>query len=231
MNENQVIALLQEHKNERGIARWKRLASNDLESFGVGLTQLRKLAKQVGRDHELAAELWKSDVYEARVLGALIDEPKQMTREQAETQVEDLEHGMLAHVYCSCDAALAKTSFARELAVDWMDSPDAMRRRCGYLLLYELGKNRRDPLLDDAFFLRYIGRIAEGIASEDNGVKDAMNGSLLSVGKRNRTLNAAVIEAAEAMGPVEIEYGATGCQPLDVLKHMTNERLQEKLAG
>ena len=50
MTKTQVLALLKENKNERGIANWKKLGSKtgQLKSFGIGLTQLRKLAKHAG---------------------------------------------------------------------------------------------------------------------------------------------------------------------------------------
>ena len=229
MTKTEVIALLKENKNERGIANWKKAGSKDLKSFGLGLTQLRKLGKQIGRDHKLALQLWKSNVYDARVLGALIDEPRKMTREQAESQVEELHDGMLAHVYCSCDATLAKAPFAQELAVDWMDRDDNMRLRCGYLLLYELGKNTRDNALDDRFFTGYVNRIRETIHDQENWVRDAMNASLLSIGKRNRKLNKTCLKAAKAIGPVEIDYGDNSCEPLDIAKHLTSDWLQKKL--
>ncbi len=228
MTKTQVLALLKKNRNERGIAHWKR-KPRELKSFGIGLTQLRKLAKQVGRDHKLALQLWKSDLYDARVIGVLIDEPKKMTREQAKSQIGDVEIGMLAHVYCSCDAALAKTSFARELAQDWMGSKDKVRRRCGYLLLYELAKNTRDKALDDAFFAGHIGRIQKTIQKGDNWVKDAMNASLMGIGRRNIKLNKSAIKAAKAIGAVEIDYGDTSCKPLDVVKHLTSDWLLKKL--
>ena len=103
ITKTQVLALLKENRNERGIAHWKKKPRR-LKSFGIGLTQLRKLAKQIGRDHKLAQQLWKSDVYDAKVIGLLIDDPKQFSREQAEKQVEELNAGMLAHVFASCDA-------------------------------------------------------------------------------------------------------------------------------
>ncbi|MHC4406738.1 MAG: DNA alkylation repair protein [Planctomycetota bacterium] len=147
MKKTQVLALLKENRNERGIAHWKKreARSSNLKSFGIGLTQLRKLAKQVGRDHKLAQQLWKSDIYDAKIIGLLIDDPKQLSRDQAEEQVEGVQGGMLAHVFASCDATLAKTPFAFELARDWMESKDDMRRRCGYTLLYELSKKNPQP--------------------------------------------------------------------------------------
>ncbi len=120
MTKTQVLALLKENRNERGIANWKKrgIKNSKLKSFGVGLTQLRKLAKQVGRDHNLALQLWKSDIYDAKVIGLLIDDPKQLSREHVEEQVEGLQGGNLAHVFASCGATLAKTPFAFELTCD-----------------------------------------------------------------------------------------------------------------
>ncbi len=80
MTKTQVLALLKENRNKRGIAnRKKREGKNGkLKTFGIGLTQLRKLAKQVGRNHKLALQLWKSATYDAKVIGLLIDDPKQL---------------------------------------------------------------------------------------------------------------------------------------------------------
>jgi len=69
MNKSQVLALLKANQNERGMAHWKTrgIKASKLKSFGIGLTQSRKLAKQIGRNHELALQLWNSDVYDAKV--------------------------------------------------------------------------------------------------------------------------------------------------------------------
>ena len=145
MTKTKVLALLKENQNERGIQHWKK-KPRTLKSFGIGLTQLRKIAKQIGRDHQLAQKLWESDTYDAKIVGLLIDDPKQLSREQAERQVEQLHDGMLSHVFASCDATLAKAPFAFDLACDWMNSKDDVRRRCGYALLYELSK--KEPQRD-----------------------------------------------------------------------------------
>lgn len=50
MTKTEAMILLKENKNERGIANWQRLGEVDaeLKSFGIGLTQLRKLSKKIG---------------------------------------------------------------------------------------------------------------------------------------------------------------------------------------
>ena len=230
MTKTQVLDLLKEHRNERGIEHWKKRGVKDskLKSFGIGLTQLRKLAKQIGRDHKLALQLWASDYYDAKVLGLLIDEPKKVTREQAERQVEHLQGGYLAHVFSSCDATLAKTPFAFELATEWMNSKDPVRRRCGYGLLYELSKKKVKGM-DDDYLLERITFIRDQIHEEEMWVREAMNAALMGIGKRNQVLNAAAIAAAKAIGPVDIDYGEdNSCEPLDVLKHLTSPHVKKK---
>ena len=145
MKRAEVMELLESEKDERGIAHWEEheRASGGLSSYGIGLTKLRKLAKQVGRDPKLARELWRSKVYDARVIALLIDDPKQITIDQAERQVEQLQGGYLAHVFSSCDATLAKAPFVCELLDRWIVSEDETRRRCGYGLLYEVSKSKK----------------------------------------------------------------------------------------
>ncbi len=231
MNKREAMAILRSHKNERGIANWQRLgAPSGLKSLGIGLTELRRIAKEIGRDHVLAGKLWNSDIYEARVMGLLIDDPKKITRAQAEAQVEDVHMGMLAHVFATCDAALAKTPFVVDLAVEWIATGDAIRRECGYGLLYELSK-RKSKALEDSFFLPYIAQIEREIHDEENWVRSAMSGALMGIGKRNRALNKVALKAAKAIGPIDVDYGEdNNCQPIDIIKHLTSDYLKVKFA-
>ncbi len=231
MTKTEVLALLKANRNERGLAHWAKMGheTRGLKSFGIGLTQLRKLAKQVGRDHKLALQLWKTKNHDAKVIGLLIDDPKALTREQAEAQVEEVDAGMLSHVFSSCDATLPKAPFAVELADEWRDSKDPVRRRCAYGLLYELSKNTRDDRLTDAFFLDCIERIDATIETEENWVRLAMGGALMGIGKRNKKLNQRAIKIAKRLGPIEYDAGDTSCEPLDVLKHLTSDYLKKKL--
>lgn len=232
MNKTEVLRLLRENRNERGIANWNQGGYGDggLKSFGIGLTVLRKLAKRVGRDRTLARKLWESDVYDAKVLGLLIDDPKQLTREQAEEQVENLEAGMLAHVFSSCDATLSKAPIAFEIACDWIEGPDEMRKRCGWGLLYELSKKNPEGM-DDEFLLGCIDRVAREIDREPTWVRLAMAGALVAIGKRNRRLNQAAVAVAKRIGTIDFNDD-TGkrCDPFDPLKHLTSEHVKKKLA-
>jgi 3-methyladenine DNA glycosylase AlkD len=231
MTKAEVIELLKENRDARGEANWKKLGADTrgLASYGIGLTKLRAIAKKVGRDHALALKLWNDRNHDAKIVGLLIDDPKDLTREQIEKQVDDVGPGMLSHALSSCDAVLPKSPIAFEIAKDWIVSKDDVRRRCGYGLVYELSKNTRDKRLTDEFFLGCIDKISKTIAKEENWVRVAMGGALMAIGKRNKKLNAAAIRAAKAIGPIHFTDGDKKCEPMDVLKHLTSDYLRGKL--
>ncbi|TQV73662.1 hypothetical protein FLL45_12375 [Aliikangiella marina] len=232
MNKIEVMALLQANQNERGLKRWQSMGSSNggLLSYGIGLTQLRKIAKQIGRDHALAKSLWQSNYYDAKVISLLIDEPKSLTREQIEDQVENLNAGMLCHVFSSCDATLAKSPMVKEVAEDWLKSNDETRRRCGYGLLYELSKNKKNKSLNDDFFLKWLSHINKTIDNEENWVRLSQGGALIGIGKRSKVLNKEAIEISRRVGPIKYSDGERKCEPLDVLKHLTSEQLKKKFS-
>jgi hypothetical protein len=56
-----------------------------------------------------------------------------------------------------------------------------------------------------------------------------MGGALMSIGKRNKKLNAAAIKVAKAIGPIHFSDGDKTCEPMDVLKHLTSDYLRNRL--
>jgi len=224
---------LKSNQNEREIENWELLEADkgQLKTFGIGLTLLRKLAKQIGRNHELAMELWKSEYYDAKVISLLIDEPKIISREQAEQQVEELDQGYLAHVFSSCNATLAKTSFVVKIASDWIISEDSMRRRCGYGLLYELSKSKQKSAPDNAFFIHYINQMENTFKTEIHEVMHSLAGALMGIGMRNKVLHPKALKVARMIGPIPVYSGKTKCDPFDVVKHLTSERVLLKVGG
>ncbi len=230
MNENEVMALLKDNQDARGIKHWNAgyAASSGLQSYGIGLTRLRKMAKGIGRDRALSQTLWTSDWYDARVISLLIDDPKALTEEQAERQVDELGGGELAHVFSSCDATLAKAPFVKDIAERWMGSDDPMRKRCGYGLCYELSKSKKKSAPDEQWFLGWIAHIDRTWRDENVKIRMSMAGALMGAGKRSKTLNAAALKVANDIGP--IEFDPTGkCDPFDIRKHLTSDYLKKKL--
>lgn len=189
---------------------------------------MRKLAKKVGKNHELAAELWESENYDAKVISLLIDDPNKMTEEQMERQVEDLNAGHLAHVFSSCGAPLAKAPFVKDLAEKWILSDDKVRRKCGYGLLHEMTKWKNKKALGDDYLAGYIEHIKNTIDGQDPDIQLAMGHALMGIGIRNRELHAPALELAKQIGPIDFDPNGS-CKPYDVVKHLTSNYVKEKL--
>lgn len=231
MNKADVYKLLEDNQNPRGIDNWQAMESGcAYKSFGIGLTVLRKLAKQVGKNHALAKELWDSDYYDMKVMAVLIDDPKYITRVQVEAQVEDVDFGMMVHVFSACGAPVTKTNFIQTVADDWLISDDSVRRRCAYGFIYELSKSTKKSAPNDEYFLKLINHIDQTFTDEDRSVHLAMATALMGIGKRNKTLNKAALKVAKKIGPVPVESGKTQCEPMDITKHLTSDYLKKKFA-
>ncbi|MGI9200004.1 MAG: DNA alkylation repair protein [Woeseiaceae bacterium] len=230
MTKSDVLEHLKSNQDARGIAHWQdhKEKSGGLQSYGVGLTKLRKYAKTIGVDAKLAKQLWNSKVYEMKIISLLIDDPKKITVEQAEAQVDQLKGGYLAHVFSSCDAKLAKTPFVVELADQWIKSKDQERKRCGYGLLYEISKQKKKSAPDDEYFLGHIATIDKTYAKQNIDIVLAMGGALLGIGKRNKKTNAAALKVARKIGPIDFDPDGR-CDPMDVSKHLTSDYVKQKL--
>ncbi|WP_154222042.1 DNA alkylation repair protein [Marinicella rhabdoformis] len=230
MDKASVLALLEANQNQRGIDNWQEMfPDSPYSSFGIGLTVLRKLAKQVGKDHDLAMDLWASDCYDMKVIGVLIDDPKLITTEQMESQVEDLDFGMMVHVYSACGAPVAKTKFIDEMASKWVESDDPVRRRCAYGFVYELSKSTKKAAPDETYFMSFINQIEGSYKDEDSSVHLSMGGALMGIGKRSVVLNQAALKVANQIGPIAVNSGKTQCDPMDISKHLTSDYLKKKL--
>jgi 3-methyladenine DNA glycosylase AlkD len=230
MNKAEIMSLLESNKNEKGIKNWNEMEFNkcQYESFGIGLTIQRKLAKKIGKNHELSQELWKSNNYDAKVVAILIDDAKLITKEQVESQVEDIDYGYMVHVFSACGAPVANVPYIAELTSQWIENSDSVRRRCAYGFLYELSKSKKKSAPNDEFFLKYINHIVESFLMEHKSVHMSMASALMGMGKRNLILNKAALKAAKIIGPIPVETGKTKCEPFDVSKHLTSDYLSKK---
>ena len=66
------LAGMASEENRAGMARYGIKAD---DAFGVSVYELRRIAKGVGRDHELALALWATGNHEARLLASMVDDP------------------------------------------------------------------------------------------------------------------------------------------------------------
>jgi 3-methyladenine DNA glycosylase AlkD len=170
-----------------------RFAINTEKAYGVSIPHLRALAREIGKSHELAKELWASQVHEARILATMIDDPLLVTDKQMEEWVRDFDSWDL------CDQCIGnlfnRTKGAHEKAVVWSSREEEFVRRAGYAMMAYLAVH--DKKASNEKFLEFLSIIEEDSIDGRNFVKKAVNWALRQIGKRNQVLNRAAIRSAK----------------------------------
>ena len=166
---------------------------------------------------------WVEPVFELKILGILLMDPKLCSKTEIEEMASEVHMWMLSHTWVQ--NLFSKLPFAKEMAEDWRTETNDVKRRCGYSYLYYLARNKK---IDDSYFVPILDHIETAIQQEENFVKDAMNNALFAIGQRSKNLNEQCISIAQNIGTVEVDYGDNSCQAVDVIKHLTSERVQNK---
>lgn len=192
---DEVLARLRELADPSRLEGMRRFGIGTDSALGVTVTELRTLARTLGRDHALAAGLWATDVHEARLLATIVDDPALVTRAQAETWVRDVRSWDL------CDGLagnlLDRTPFAADLAVAWTAREEEFVRRAGFALMAWMAVHRKD--LPDTALEAFLPTVREGATDERNSVKKAVSWALRQVGKRSAELHPKALALAEEL--------------------------------
>jgi len=190
-----VVAWLEKHGSRKGRDGMARYAIPSDRAFGVSVGALKKEAKRLGPDHELAAALWDTGWYEARMLATFVDEPERVTAAQMERWCRDFDN------WAICDTAafalFDRTPHACAKVEAWAPRREEFVRRTAFALLWSLTVH--DKKSGDAPFLRGLALIERAATDERNFVKKAVNMALRAVGKRNPALHAAAVAAARRL--------------------------------
>lgn len=182
---------------------------------GVSFGNLRKLAKRIRIDHQLARQLWGSGNHDARVLATMIADPAQMSLSELDGWAAGLDNYVLAD---SFSALVFRTRHARACFERWSFDDGEWIGRAAWNLLSHLAM--KDGSLPEEYFEVQLQRIEEQIHQGKNRVRHAMNGALIAIGLRSPVLEKLAIEAAERIGPVEVDHGDTGCKTPDAISYI-----------
>src|SRR6516225_7305174 len=173
----------------------KRFGINVDNARGVTTPALKVLARKIGRDHQLALQLWDSGIFEARAVAALIDEPDKVTRPQMDRWTRAFDSWAICDGCCCY--LFRKTPFAWAKAVEWSAKKPEFVKRAGFSLMAYLAVH--DKKADDARFAELLPAIERASDDDRPFVKKAVNWALRQIGKRDLWLNALAIRTAEAI--------------------------------
>ena len=211
--------------NPEAVKGMSRFGINPENTYGVSIPNLRKIAKESGKNHVLAQELWASGIHEAKILASMIDDPKEVIEEQMEVWVRGFDSWDVCDQVCM--NLFDKVPLAWQKVSEWAEREEEFVKRAAFALIACFAWH--DKTAADEEFIRFLPIIIKGATDERNFVKKAVNWALRHIGKRNPNLNAAAIETAEEIK--KLDSKAARWIASDAIRELTGEAVRKRLAG
>ena len=173
------------------------------ETLGVTVTELRALARELGRSHALAAGLWASGVHEARILASLVEEPAAVDGPQLDEWAGAFDSWDLCDQVCQ--NLVRHTPFAWDRALGWSARPETFVKRAGFAVMAGLAV--ADEESDDERFEPFLRAVAERADDDRPLVRKGASWALRQMGRRSPGLHARAVETAQ-----ELRSGGRGAR-------------------
>src|SRR5277367_5646641 len=193
------------------------------KAYGISTPVLHALARRIGKDQELAEQLWSSGIHEAKSLATLIGESEKVTAAQMERWVRDFDSWDVVDGTCCYLYAAAKPAWDK--VYEWSRRRGEFEKRAAFSLAAYL--SYKDKSAEDAKFERFLAVIEREAGDERNFVRKAVNWALRNIGKRNLRLNRAAIQAAERIR--RRDSRSARWIAADALRELKSEAVQARL--
>ncbi|MCJ7669836.1 MAG: DNA alkylation repair protein [Dehalococcoidia bacterium] len=193
------------------------------QRLGVSVPDMRKLAKEIGRDHKLALDLWRTGIAEARIMAGMVGDPAKLTEEQMEEWVKDINSWDVCDQVCM--NLFEKNQLAWKKIIDWSEREEEFVKRTAFSLIACLAWH--DKKASDEKFIKLLPVIMREATDERNFVKKAVNWALRNIGKRNLKLNEAAINTAKEIQ--RLDSKAARWVASDTLRELESDAIQSKL--
>lgn len=219
-----IIKKLKSQANVKNVIGMSRFGINSKNTLGVSMPVLRKLAKEIGKNHKIALDIWESGIHEAKILAGLIDESDKVTKVQMEKWVKDFDSWDVCDQVCG--NLFDKTVFAWQKAIDLTKRKEEFVKRTGFALMACLAVH--DKKTQDKNFIELLPIIKREATDERNFVRKAVNWALRQIGKRNRRLNKKALKTAKEI--LKMENKTAKWIAGDAIRELTSESVQKRLS-
>lgn len=194
MNSREIIKKLKARAKPANIAGMARFGIRpQAEVLGVSVPFLRQLAKQIGKNHSLAGELWNSGIHEVKILASMVEEPKLVSAKQMDNWIKKFDSWDICDQTCMNLFYSQKDVFKK--CFKWAGKKSEFERRAGFALMACLAV--KDKRAADKNFIKFLPVIKKYATDERNYVRKAVNWALRQIGKRNLALNREAIKTAK----------------------------------
>jgi 3-methyladenine DNA glycosylase AlkD len=204
MTAPQALARLEELGTEKVRAQNRKRGAGDAQ-FGVLSGDVRKLAKEIKRDHALALELWATGIVEARLLAILVLEPKRLSTDDLDAMARSVDFVGVADWFDSY--VVRKHPDKEALRRAWLADPHPWAARFGWSLTAERVGKEPEGLDLDAL----LDRIERELADAAPEPKWTMNNTLAGIGIHHPEHRARALAIGEALGVYRDYPTPRGC--------------------
>jgi len=178
------------------------------------LGDLRKIAKEIKKDHELAIELWSTGKFFPRLLAILIMDNKQLSQDFIDKLDGDMQTHSLDERNQLMDWFMAnqlvKDRKNISLIESWENSASKLQRRIFWYYQARLRWTGQTPPPNTS---ELITKIEASIAHEEPEVQWAMNFTAGWIGVHEKQYRSRCIGIGESTGLYKGEMVSKGCTP------------------
>lgn len=191
--------------------------------YGVSFADLRKLARRIGKDHDLALRLWDSGSEDARILATMIADPQDLKTSTVNKWIKGVHYYVLSDQLAEL---ISRSPIAIAKMEQLMSSRGEFQRACGYAVLASALKNGVDVPDEDC--RRYLRVIEAEIHASPNRARYSMNNAVIAVGIYKPSLTREAEAAAARIGKVVVDHGDTSCRTPDAVTYIHKSLARKK---
>ncbi len=191
-----------------------RQVLDQVAADGTKLGDIKRVAKDVKKDHALAMELWSSGNTNARLLAVLILDRKKLDQalvDKLDADLQALDEEQRTRIMDWLFAnQLAKSAAGKQLIETWEHSPSALQRRTFWYHQARLRWTGQDPPDNTAHLL---DALEARLADEDPQVQWAMNFTAGQIGVFQPEHRARCVALGERTGLYRDQVVPKNCTP------------------
>ncbi len=182
----------------------------DGDVYGVKVGDLKKVAKKIKGNQELACELYDTGNHDAMYLAGIVADGSKMTKQQLESWAKASKNSW--HCDYTVPGVATESKHTHSLALKWMKSRKEPIACAGWNTYVGLIATRADDELDLDEIKSLLNQIVDTIDDAPNGVRYVMNGFVIAVGTYVKPLLRQAKSTAKKIGKVEVDMGDTSCK-------------------
>ena len=216
----QIISKLKTLGNkDKVIFKEQKFGIKSKNCLGIYQSDLSNLAKQIGKNNQLAVALFDTGIYEAKILCSKLYNPKDLTEMVLEKWVKTFDNWEICDSFCM--ALTAKSKFAIPKAIEWTNRKNEFEKRAGFTTIAAFCMANKNA--ENKIFEQFFPIIEREATDERIYVKKAVNWALRNIGKRNIDLNKEAIKTANRI--YRLDNKTAKWIAKDALKELESEKI------